>query len=115
MKAPDPAVGDSVYYVPRDPRNKPEWLRVEKIGRKWVDLQYHRRMDRESWAMEGSGTGYSSPGQCYRSKEDHDAVVMRDRRWRAIQEAVRSKWTAPDGVDLAEVERVLGLRSNKGD
>lgn len=111
MRKQDPNIGDSVYYVPRDSRNKPEWLRVEKVGRKWVDLQYNRRMDRETWAMEGSGRGYSSPGQCYRAKEDHDAVVARDQRWRMIREFVANKWSAPDYIDLAAVERALGLRS----
>lgn len=105
----DPKVGESVYYVPRDGREKPQWMRVEKVGRKWVELQFRRRMDRETWVMEGSGSGYSSPGQCYRTKEEYDDVVSRNHRWGYIREKVSQTWHAPEGVDLAEVERALGL------
>jgi hypothetical protein len=47
-------IGQMVYYVPSDSRSKPYWLRINKIGWKWVTLQYNYRMDRVTWEMDGA-------------------------------------------------------------
>lgn len=102
-------IGQMVYYVPSDSRSKPYWLRINKIGRKWVTLQYNYRMDRVTWEMDGRG--YSSPGMCYRSKEEREMIVMRNQRWGVIREHINRSFHAPDWIDLDAVERALGLRS----
>jgi len=68
-------VGDEWLFVPKDVRNKPRWIKVTSVGRKWVsftttqtkidqtqtgDARY-RMVDKE----------YSSPGRIFRTKAEY--------------------------------------------
>lgn len=72
--------GDKLYYVPRDRRwRSPYWVRVEKIGKVWITLQYGMRCNKSTLVVDGGG--YRSPGQCYRTAEEwEDETHLRKTR-----------------------------------
>src|SRR5688572_12649095 len=60
---------------------------VTKVGRKWVHLTGGYRFD-ESMTLDGSG--YSSPGRVYLSREDYERKVREDTEWSDLRAAVES-------------------------
>lgn len=76
-------VGDSVYVVYGNRRGLAQYATVESVGRKWAKLSgYHPRVNLEDMYLDGGN--YSSPGACWRSKEEYEAEVKRKAVWSAL-------------------------------
>jgi hypothetical protein len=102
----DLKVGDKVYFVHSDKRRGPhQWLTVQGIGRKWVQLDGRYRMDKKSWWVDGGQ--YVSPGRCYPTKEEYDAEAARQAAWRRFWCSLEHRYTAPDGVTVEQIEAAI--------
>lgn len=103
-------VGDKVYFVRsgHSGRTYPEWLTVEKVGRKWVQLSRDYRLPIGSMYIDGRG--YASPGRCYMSQEDYERHQLRRAQWQLIREFVDRRYgNPPEGCDLDAVANALGF------
>lgn len=108
-------VGMELYFVPSDPRRqKNQLVKVEKVGRKWVNLDNGYRFDKEAkYGMWVDGGEYSSPGRLYLSKEDYDKDCKKDSALRAINKRTemyrsREDLTLEDVLAAAKLLKVQG-------
>jgi hypothetical protein len=93
-------VGMELYFVYSDSRRgEPIYVKVSKVGRKWVNLDNGYRFDKEDTVIDGAG--YSSPGRIYLSKEDYDNQCKKDLAIRAINK--RTDFYSYEGPSLEDV------------
>lgn len=59
------------------------WVTIEKVGRKWLTVDYGERVNIET--LEVDGGQYSSPGQCYLTKKEYDEKVVKDKIWEGVR------------------------------
>lgn len=95
-------VGQQLYYVPSQRRAEPGFVTVTKVGRKWAEIGPNRRVNMETMALDGGG--YSSPGTCYLSKEEHDAEVELRDTWARFRELMDGCYGVPDGIRPSQIE-----------
>lgn len=104
-------VGQSLYFVYRERRmGKPMEVTVTKIGRKWAEVGDRHRIDVETW--EADGRGFTSPGQCYESKDEYDDEVHFIKSWLRLRNYMPAR--PPSGVTIDDVlaaTALLGLPS----
>lgn len=97
-------VGQELYFVPSDSRNKPYWVTVNKIGSKWAQVSTTLRINIETlWADGGK---YISPGRCWFSVEAHEAEVRRVGAWRELQKTVQYGGP-PESLDENQILTML--------
>lgn len=109
------AVGQQVYFVPKNRSPEARYIFVTKVGRKWVTLKSgwrEMRMDLGSWQVDGGR--YSSPGKCYESAEAYnlEKEVLTD--WRILHDTIYRAWNPPAGItkaDIAKATELLRLES----
>jgi hypothetical protein len=89
-------------------RGDPYFVTVHKVGRKWAEIDSGRRVDLKTLAVDGGE--YSSPADCYLSREEYEAEVRRNelfhRLVRRIGHLVNNGVTADDIVAAAKLLRV---------
>jgi hypothetical protein len=100
-------VGQTLYFA-----SGQQWIpsgnvTVTRIGRKWAYLSNGRRMSKESFVVDG--VGFTSPGCCWLSKEEHDAQLGRQRTWASIWALVGSARRAPAHLTIEELQAIEGL------
>lgn len=84
----------------------PGFVTVTKVGRKWAEISARGyRIDKETLAIDGGG--YTSPGRCYLTKDEHDAAENLRRAWSKLRDYVDRKYTAPEGVTVDAIEAAL--------
>lgn len=97
-------VGQSLWYVPEDrPWEKPRYLTVTKVGRKWLELdeaglkacQLTLKCDRKN--------SPHNPGRCWLTKADYERYLKRHGAWRHFRRQVQDRWTAPESVTLEQI------------
>jgi hypothetical protein len=101
--------GDRLYFVPGRYRTgrTPEWITVEKVGRRWITFTMGARMAVGS--VEIDGGGYASPGRVYRTEAEYEAERQRAEAWRDIRRFVDGQHAAPADIDLAAVAKALRM------
>jgi hypothetical protein len=104
-------VGQTLWYVPRELRfQKPSEVTVQKIGRKWAQVDYRLRIDVQTLIADGGD--YSSPGRCYLSREEYEAELARRDAWRDFCKLLR--WSRqPRAATIEAIEQaqiLLGLK-----
>jgi hypothetical protein len=78
-------VGDTVFWVPRDPRHRSQAreLRITKVGRVWLTLEDNRRIDIKTLLMDAEGQGYAD--QCYLTRDDWMLERARQSSWGSLR------------------------------
>ncbi len=102
-------VGQTLYWVPYSHRGQHSFVSVEKIGRKWAHLSNHNRIELET--LRADSGDHSCPGQCWLSKEAHDAEKSRADAWHELLRKLRYM-APPAGVttdDIAAARKLLRL------
>jgi hypothetical protein len=82
---------------------------VTKSGKLWATLDNRMRCDGNGIVDGGK---YSSPGRCYGSREEFEAIVALETSWREFQMLVNAYRNRPVSVsveNIAEAKRILGL------
>ena len=111
-------VGDRLWLVKRPGgRNLAQSeVIVTKIGRKWAQIANAERptyaeprIDVETLVCDGGN--FTSPGRCYRSKDEYEAIVNLDSAWQQLQGAVRDAWHRPAHLTLADILQINALLS----
>lgn len=95
------------HYGTRPPRKFE--VTVKKAGRKWFTLDNFMRCDGNGIV---DGGGYSSPGQCYESREEYESILALENAWREFQMNIYAYRKRPESVsveNIAEAKRILGL------
>lgn len=104
-------VGQQLYWVPSQPYAYSKGMTtVTKVGRKWAELDNRYRIDIRT--MVADGGGYSSPGRCYQSQEEHERIVEEQRTWSTFRDKIANKYRCPDGITtekIREAAKVLGI------
>lgn len=102
-------VGQELWMVPSEARYRDQarLVRVEKVGRKWADLDCYGRVNMETMALDGGG--FSSHGRCYVSKEAWEAEEKRATAWRILSNEIGRMWQAPDCVTIETMEQIRKL------
>ena len=101
-----------LWYVPKY-RGISREVTVLKVGRKWagIDLldgdSFHR-IDIVTLIVGGK---YSSPGQCYLSKEVYETKVLVDKAWDALKKNI-PYWASENITleDILKAKDLLGLK-----
>lgn len=105
----DFSVGQELYWVCSDHRDgKNFFVKIEKVGRKYLELSNHRRVHVENLQ---EAVGYGSPDRCYPSKADHDAVVRDRNLWNHIR-AFANPYSAPKGMTTEAMEKIVEIFKN---
>ena len=73
-------VGQQLYYVSNNRRSSTQYVTIEKIGRKWIQLSNSHRVDKDTLIADGGN--YSSPGRCYIDAEVYTKEQLRAAAWR---------------------------------
>jgi len=94
-------VGQTLWHVPSGRRGLASEVTVLKVGRKWADIGYGRRISIEDLSVDGGQ--YCSPGRCYLSKAEHDKEVELNSAWGKFSELMRYA-NRPEGVRLSQIE-----------
>jgi len=102
-KFPKPKVGDTLYLVPDDYRERKLEVVVSKVGTKNFEIGDHRpqKFLIETWQQSATG-GWYPRAKLYPSKEFYDAIQRRKNLW--------AKIIAFNGADLLgmdELEEML--------
>lgn len=109
-------VGQKLWYVPNDKRwGKEQEIEVTKVGRKWANVGYLGRIDIETLSVDGRG--YSSPGQCYLSREEWERNEVLSDAWWEFKELIKKTNKRPEGITIESIEqakRLLGLDAASG-
>ena len=98
------SVGDVLYFVYDDRRQKGRNVVVSKVGRKWIYFDGNRpRFDPVSFYVDGGK--YSSPGRIYYCQQDYqDAVDLRSA-WDSLRTKISGYYRVPDGVTKEMIEQ----------
>lgn len=106
--------GQTLWWVPRNNRyREPFEVTVTKVGRKWIHLDNHHRIDAET--LEADGAGYSPPGVCYLSQGAYESETALNQAWRSLQQDLHLL-RAPAGITvekIREARELLGLSDAK--
>ena len=78
-------VGDELYFV--DYVGFGNYVKVTKVGRVWAYIDNGYRIDLQT--LRADGGEYSSPGRAWKSKEEYDESVARDKLWLIFRMLVR--------------------------
>lgn len=101
-------VGQKLWWVPSGRRHdEQKEVTVLKVGRKWATLDNCHRID--IWMMIADGGGYSPPGSCYFSREEHEKKLALSREWGRLKLDLTYKSQPPAGVTVEDIARVREL------
>jgi hypothetical protein len=98
-------VGQKLWYVPSRRHSQPEWVTIEKVGRKWLSVGGRLRLDAET--LHADAGGHSSPGRAYVSEEAHAAAVRIAQKWREFNTEVSRSWHPPKHLSEADIDGLL--------
>lgn len=75
--------GQKLWMVYRDQRlGEPREITITKIGRRWADTDVYRvRVDVNTLEVAHEQRGFSSPAQCYVSREAYEAETALRKAW----------------------------------
>lgn len=106
-------VGQKLWFVRNNNTggfsSKQYEVTVTKVGRLWATLDNRMRCDFNGIV---DGGGYSSPGQCYESREEYESISALENAWREFQMNIYAYRKSPESVsveNIAEAKRILGL------
>jgi hypothetical protein len=98
-------VGQKLWYVPNRRYSQPEWVTIEKVGRKWLSVGRRLRLDAET--LQADGGGYSSPGRAYLTQEEHSTAVRIAAKWSEFTTFVSRRWHPPKHLSEADIDALL--------
>lgn len=80
---------------------------VTKVGRKWAYIDNERyRIDKETLDIDGDG--YCSPGKCYHSKDEYEALLALYDRWRGLSKKMDCMPLDMTFEKINQIEQLLG-------
>lgn len=95
-------VGQSLWWVPAQRRGTPHAVNIKAVGRKWLQLDNHERVDIKTLFADGGD--YSSPGRCYLSEEAWRADVALCVAWDELRLTMSRHYVPPDGVTMSQIQ-----------
>ena len=98
-------VGQELFWVDRM-RKINRAVTVEKIGRKWVYLSNHHRIDHET--MEADSGGYSSPGKCYLSEQAYLNWLFIINEWSELKKEFIGFYP-PKGMTMDKISQIKNI------
>ena len=108
-------VGDILLWVGRGNHVTMRDVTVTKVGRKWISLSNHARIDKTSLIADGGE--YMPPGRCYLSKSEYEAEIALSRAWQKFRMDIGSMYQIPKNATvegIANARKILQLDSEKG-
>jgi hypothetical protein len=86
-------------------------VEIEKVGRKWAQLDNRYRINIETMCVDGGGG--NSPGRCYFSEVEYRQKVESDNFWRNfIRKVNQYNWNTPSGItvdDMRDAAKILKI------
>lgn len=76
---------------------------ISKIGSRWATID-NDRISLETLEMDGGG--YSSPGQCWISKEACDLAQETSAAWDRLRQSIDRTYSHPTSVTLEDIQQV---------
>lgn len=81
-------IGQQLYYVSNNRNDRAQYVTVEKIGRKWIQLSNSHRVDKDTLIADGGN--YNSPGRCYLDAEIYMKEQSRVVAWSDFKRNIHS-------------------------
>lgn len=106
-------VGQQLWCSYSQIRSTPEYVSITKVGRKWLELSNRYRAEKETLKLDGGA--YSSPGQCYISKEEFDNVVFLNDKWNEFQRLIRNGYARPKHLTADMIDGMMSMIKNTPD
>ena len=104
-------VGQRLWLVPNKYvgyMGEPREVEIEKVGRVWLTTKNGQyRISAETLTVDGGQ--YSSPGQCYLSKEAWEAEVQLRRAWEAFRGEISSEGSPPNKLTVERIKEAREL------
>jgi len=101
-------VGQKLWYVPTEKRSgDPYEVEVTKVGRKWATVGPSwntRRIDLTDLRVDDGA--YSSPGQCWASKEAYENYAARQEAWLSLSQWIRNHSNPPKSLTLEQISNI---------
>lgn len=103
-------VGQLLYWVNYERRmGPPSEVAIVKVGRRWLTLSNHKRVDRETLIEDSD-----APGLCYLSKAAHDAVEERQQAWSELKRRLWDSHNIPPDLSAQDIRRAMNLLFPQG-
>lgn len=107
MNPYDIQVGQRLLYVSNDSRDKPAWLTVTKIGRKYIHTDDRQlKIDAPDLYAARDGMGYC--GRCHISDDAYRCAQALDVAWSRLGLRVYRR-SPPQGVTIADITQAAAL------
>lgn len=103
------AVGQSLFWVPADHREKPHSIKVESVGRKWAVLSNRFRVDVQTGDVERQKFGYICPGVYLASEAQYFEFLEKARLWAEIR--LKAQGPLDESFSVASLVAILGAFS----
>jgi hypothetical protein len=105
-------VGQKLWFVPLHNNRQPYEIEIVKVGRKWLHTGGNIPIRINVETLRPHDDDWS--GRAYLSKEEHDAEVALNQKWREFRKSLEGySWHTPKGVTVEQIEQamqVLGLK-----
>lgn len=102
----DVKVGDEIYVIPRDTRDKPYNATVEKVGRKHIHIKYGLKFDIET-GDRIEPRGYSSREYAYYSKEEYENWIEQCDQKKLLISSIESLIRDKDIEQLNKIQKFI--------
>ena len=100
-------VGQVLWYVPSDRRDKPRFETITKIGRKWITVRdgwKWIRLDMED-GLRADGGAYNSPGRAYLTEGEYVKELILNQEWNDFASRVKPQ-SRPEKVTMEDIWKV---------
>jgi hypothetical protein len=104
-------VGQKLWWVGNYRNRTGVEVTVTKVGRVWAELSNRERISIKT--LQADEKGYSSPGSCYLSSDEHKRIIERQKAWDLFRKNIHYRHI-PDHVtveDITEAARLIGIEN----
>ena len=100
-------VGQELYWEPSEQRDRIlgcRMVKVEKVGRLWLELSNGHKVDKIR--LVAYSKCYGPPGRCYLDRAARELQVAAQRDWGKLRSGMH---TLPAGVSAADICKAAAL------
>ena len=99
-------IGQDLWYVPFEAREKSRALTIVKIGREWLTLSGSKRADKRMLTTQHAFKCVvtANIGQCYVNRAEYEQGVQLKTAWGNFRRAVQNSYKVPENATVEGID-----------